>query len=70
MKIKKVSVNTHDMQLKEPYAIAGHVHESIKNTFIRIEDDDGNTGIGSCATRDDSEAVSYTHLTLPTILLV
>ena len=55
MKIKKVSVNTHDMQLKEPYAIAGHVHESIKNTFIRIEDDDGNTGIGSCATRDDSE---------------
>ena len=51
MKIKKVSVNTHDMQLKEPYAIAGHVHESIKNTFIRIEDDDGNKKELECNER-------------------
>ena len=34
MIIKNVNVETHDMQLKEPYAIAGHVHDSIKNTFI------------------------------------
>ena len=55
MIIKNVNVETHDMQLKEPYAIAGHVHDSIKNTFITIEDSDGNVGFGSCATKNDSE---------------
>ena len=62
------------MQLKEPWAIAGHVHDSIKNTFITLEDSEGNIGIGSCATQNDSEesikAVSYTHLTLPTKRIV
>ena len=55
MIIKNVNVETHDMQLKEPYAIAGHVHDSIKNTFITLEDSDGNVGFGSCATKNDSE---------------
>ena len=55
MIIKNVNVETHDMQLKEPYAIAGHVHDSIKNTFITLKDSDGNIGIGSCATKNDSE---------------
>ena len=55
MIIKNVNVETHDMQLKEPYAIAGHVHDSIKNTFITLEDSDGNVGFGSCATKTDSE---------------
>tara|TARA_B000000441_G_scaffold37621_1_gene24508 strand:- start:146 stop:1201 length:1056 start_codon:yes stop_codon:yes gene_type:complete len=56
MIIKDAKVKTHDMQLKEPWAIAGHVHESIKNTFIIIEDREGNIGVGSCATQNDSEA--------------
>ena len=55
MIIKNAKVVTHDMQLKEPWAIAGHVHDSIKNTFITLEDSEGNIGIGSCATQNDSE---------------
>ena len=55
MIIKNAKVESHDMQLKEPYAIAGHLHESIKNTFITLEDSKGNIGIGSCATKNDSE---------------
>ena len=55
MIIKNAKVVTHDMQLKEPWAIAGHVHDSIKNTFITLEDLEGNIGIGSCATQNDSE---------------
>ena len=57
MIIKNVNVETHDMQLKEPYAIAGHVHDSIKNTFITLEDSDGNVGFGSCATKNDSRRI-------------
>ncbi|MBI32446.1 MAG: dipeptide epimerase [Gammaproteobacteria bacterium] len=55
MIITDAKVETHDMQLKEPWAIAGHVHESIKNTFITLKDTEGNIGIGSCATQNDSE---------------
>ena len=54
MKLTAVKVEKHDMKLKAPWAIAGHVHESIENIFIEITDENGMTGIGSCAPADDS----------------
>ena len=34
MKINSVRVEKHDMKLKAPWAIAGHVHESVENIFF------------------------------------
>ena len=36
MKITQAKVEKHNMQLKAPWAIAGHVHESIENIFIEV----------------------------------
>ena len=55
MKITHAKVEKHNMQLKAPWAIAGHVHESIENIFIEITDVNGLTGIGSCAPMNDSK---------------
>jgi len=54
MKINSVSVEKHDMKLKAPWAIAGHVHESVENIFFEITDENGVSGIGSCAPENDS----------------
>ena len=60
MKIIQAKVEKHNMQLKAPWAIAGHVHESIENIFIEITDVNGLTGIGSCAPMNDSKE-NYNH---------
>ena len=46
----------------------GHHHQSEKDDAY-AEDDDGTEGSDDVVL-SDFEAVSYTHLTLPTILLV
>ena len=45
-----------------------HVHASFNNTIITITDRQGNAL--SWATSGGTGSVSYTHLTLPTILRV
>ena len=60
MIISQAKVEKHNMQLKAPWAIAGHVHESIENIFIEITDVNGETGIGSCAPMNDSKE-NYNH---------
>ena len=37
MKIVKVNVHQHDMQLKAPWAIAGRVTESVQSIFVEIQ---------------------------------
>ena len=54
MKINSVRVEKHDMKLKAPWAIAGHVHESVENIFFEVTDENGVVGIGSCAPENDS----------------
>ena len=41
MKLNSIRVEKHDMKLKAPWAIAGHVHESVENIFIEITDENG-----------------------------
>ena len=47
-----------------------HIHASFNNTLINVTDKQGNTLAWSSAGGQGFRAVSYTHLTLPTILLV
>ena len=37
MKVVKVNIYKHDMQLKAPWAIAGRVMESVENIFITVQ---------------------------------
>jgi len=51
MKVVKVNIYKHDMQLKAPWAIAGRVMESVENIFIELTTEEGLIGLGSGANR-------------------
>ena len=53
MKIVKVNVHQHDMQLKAPCAIAGRVTESVQNIFVAIQVNQEIKGIGTGAPSPD-----------------
>ena len=47
-----------------------HIKSTFNNTIVNITDQQGNTLFWASAGGSGFKAVSYTHLTLPTILLV
>lgn len=53
MKLIKVEIYKHDMQLKAPWAIAGRVTESVENIFIELTTEEGLIGLGSGAPSID-----------------
>ena len=63
MKVVKVNIYKHDMQLKAPWAIAGRVMESVENIFIELTTEEGLIGLGSGAPSPDvtGESVEKSH---------
>jgi L-alanine-DL-glutamate epimerase-like enolase superfamily enzyme len=63
MKVVKVNIYKHDMQLKAPWAIAGRVMESVENIFIELTTEEGLIGLGSGAPSPDvaGESVEDSH---------
>ena len=64
MKVVKVNIYKHDMQLKAPWAIAGRVMESVENIFIELITEEGLIGLGSGAPSPDvaGESVEDSHV--------
>ena len=52
MKIRRISTWTEHFELSRPYAIAFRTVDSVRNGFVRIETDDGSTGLG-CASPEE-----------------
>ena len=52
MKIRRISTWTEHFELSRPYTIAFRTVDSVRNGIVRIETDDGSTGLG-CASPEE-----------------
>ena len=52
MKIRRISTWTEQFELSRPYTIAFRTVDSVRNGIVRIETDDGSTGLG-CASPEE-----------------
>ena len=49
MKIRSIRTRTEDFELSRPYTIAFRTIDSVRNSIVRIETDDGSVGLGCAA---------------------